>query len=60
MNQNEKLEQLLEQSYMDDYMMYTREDVVRFGALVLERYGVNRSVHRASIYPLMSTTMHIL
>ena len=44
MSVNEKLEQLLEQSYMDDYMMYTKEDVVRFGALVLEKYGVNQSV----------------
>jgi hypothetical protein len=44
MSVNEKLEQLLEQSYMDDYMMYTREDVVRFGALVLEKYGVNQNV----------------
>ena len=46
MSVNEKLEQLLEQSYMDDYMMYTREDVVRFGALVLERYGVNQSADK--------------
>lgn len=44
MNHNEKLEQLLEQSYMDDYTMYTREDMVRFGAIVLEQYGVNKSV----------------
>jgi hypothetical protein len=45
MNQNEKLEQLLEQSYMDDYTMYTREDMVRFGAMVLEQYHVNQSVN---------------
>jgi hypothetical protein len=44
MTQDEKLEQLLEQSYMDDYTLYTREDVVRFGAMVLEQYGVNQSV----------------
>ncbi len=46
MSVNEKLERLLEQSYMDDYMMYTREDVVRFGALVLEKYGVNKSADK--------------
>ena len=46
MNQNEKLQQLLEQSYMDDYTMYTREDMVRFGALVLEKYGVNQSADK--------------
>ena len=46
MTQDEKLEQLLEQSYMDDYTMYTREDMVRFGVMVLHQYGVNKSVDK--------------
>ena len=33
---NEPLEKLLKEAGMDDYMMYTREDVVEFAKLAVE------------------------
>jgi hypothetical protein len=36
MNDYEKLEQLLEQSPMDDYAGYVREDLIEFGVLVAQ------------------------
>ena len=36
MNDYENLEKLLEKSKMDDYMMYTREDVIEFAKLAVE------------------------
>ena len=60
MTQNEKLEQLLEQSYMDDYTMYTREDMVRFGVMVLHQYGVNKSVDKHLQTLGQSRNVHIL
>jgi flagellar biosynthesis regulator FlaF len=35
MNDYENLEKLLEQSKMDDYMMYTKEDLIDFGVWVV-------------------------
>ena len=36
MNDYENLEKLLKEAGMDDYMMYTREDVVEFAKLAVE------------------------
>ena len=36
MNDYTKLEKLLEKSGMDDYMMYTKEDLIDFGQLVVK------------------------
>lgn len=36
MNDYENLEKLLEKSGMDDYMMYTKEDLIDFGQLVVK------------------------
>jgi hypothetical protein len=36
MNDYEALEKLLEQSKMDDYMMYTKEDLIEFAQLAIE------------------------
>jgi hypothetical protein len=36
MNDYENLEKLLEQSKMDDYAMYTKEDLIEFAQLAIE------------------------
>jgi len=36
MNDYENLEKLLKQSKMDDYMMYTKEDLIEFAQLAIE------------------------
>ena len=36
MNDYENLEKLLEKSKMDDYMMYTKEDLIEFAQLAIE------------------------
>ena len=36
MNDYENLEKLLEKSGMDDYMMYTKEDLIEFAILAIE------------------------
>ena len=36
MNDYESLEKLLEKSKMDDYMMYTKEDLIDFAQLAIE------------------------
>lgn len=36
MNDYENLEKLLEKSKMDDYMMYTKEDLIDFAKLAIE------------------------
>ena len=36
MNDYENLEKLLEKSKMDDYMMYTKEDLIDFAQLAIE------------------------
>jgi hypothetical protein len=36
MKMNEPLEKLLKEAGMDDYMMYTREDVIEFAKLAVE------------------------
>lgn len=38
MNEYKKLENLLEQSGMDDYMMYTKEDLIDFGQWVVKEH----------------------
>lgn len=36
MNDYEALEKLLEKSKMDDYMMYTKEDLIEFAQIAIE------------------------
>jgi hypothetical protein len=36
MNDYENLEKLLEKSGMDDYMMYTKEDLIEFAMIAIE------------------------
>ena len=53
MNDYESLEKLLEKSKMDDYMMYTKEDLIEFGQIVAKKCAeiADKAWNDAGTYP---------
>jgi hypothetical protein len=53
MNDYEALEKLLEKSKMDDYMMYTKEDLIEFGQIVAKKCAkiADKAWNDAGTYP---------